>query len=290
MIKNFKRLFSLFTIYYLLFTGSVCFAADFQYQPMYLKIQRFANPTGVADLVNRIYLYALGLIAVFALGAIIYGAILWTTSAGNPSRIGTAKSWITGALLGLVLLLGAVILFNEINPNLNTLVEPTASMAPISTPTPSYSGLSSSTNPYDTPSEIIQGQGMSEEGAQDYIAKGWIRAKNTCPLGQSTGCVNLAGIRKATLDEAIGLGFEIGTANVYITGGIESGVHNPGEYSHANGYKIDLRKNSAIDYYVAKNFKYIGARSDGAPQYRAPSGAIYAFESGDQPHWDVLVK
>lgn len=140
MNKFLIKLILLFSVSCFMFhvLGSTCFAADFQYQPMYLKIQRFANPTGVADLVNRIYLYALGLIAVFALGAIIYGAILWTVSAGNPSKIGTAKSWIIGAIAGLALLLGAVLLFNEINPNLNILVEPTKSMELISTPTPSY--------------------------------------------------------------------------------------------------------------------------------------------------------
>lgn len=110
-------------------------AVDFQ--PMYLQIQEITGAAGMADLVKRIYNYALGIIAVFALGAIVYGSVLWIISAGSPGKLEDAKSWILGAIVGIVLMFGAVLLFREINPNLPELVEP--ELPPVTTPTPDYS-------------------------------------------------------------------------------------------------------------------------------------------------------
>ncbi len=60
--------------------------------------------------------------------------------------------------------------------------------------------------------------------------------------------------------------------------------HAGGTYSHSNGYKIDISLNSCINSYVTTQFSYIGERGDGAAQYQASNGNIYAKE-GD--HWDI---
>ncbi|KAG9078816.1 hypothetical protein FS749_009121 [Ceratobasidium sp. UAMH 11750] len=69
---------------------------------------------------------------------------------------------------------------------------------------------------------------------------------------------------------------------IIITGGTEVG-HAPGKYSHANGYKVDIRHNPCIDNYIRTKFKRIN-RGDGFPQWRDPSGNIYYNEGN---HWDV---
>ncbi|KAK4617516.1 hypothetical protein CLAFUW4_12390 [Fulvia fulva] len=69
-----------------------------------------------------------------------------------------------------------------------------------------------------------------------------------------------------------------------ITGGTETG-HASGTYSHANGYKLDFRKNAALNGYITGSFERIANRGDGYPQWRAASGNVYCDE-GD--HWDVL--
>lgn len=76
---------------------------------------------GKSGLINTIYNYSLVLVGVVALGAIIYGGILYTMSAGNPSGQTEATQWITGAIWGLILLLGAALLFNTINPEIVSL-------------------------------------------------------------------------------------------------------------------------------------------------------------------------
>ncbi len=81
-------------------------------------------PEGIAGLVSTFYNYALSAVGVAALGAIIYGAIIWITSAGAPGKIGEAKELITGAIFGVVLLVSAALLLKTINPELVELKEP----------------------------------------------------------------------------------------------------------------------------------------------------------------------
>lgn len=73
----------------------------------------WSKETDFRGLVSEFYNIALGLVGVVALGAIIYGGILWTVSK-TPSGSQEAKDWITGAISGLLLLLGAYLLFNTI--------------------------------------------------------------------------------------------------------------------------------------------------------------------------------
>jgi hypothetical protein len=71
---------------------------------------------------------------------------------------------------------------------------------------------------------------------------------------------------------------------ITITGGTEAG-HAPGQYSHWNGYKLDIALNSCITNYIQRSFTYIGPRrGDNAPQYKSPAGNIYAHEGS---HWDI---
>jgi hypothetical protein len=70
-----------------------------------------------AGFVGSFYKIALGLAGAAALGVLIYGAILWTLSGAVTSKQ-DAKEWISGALWGLVLLLGAYLILYTINPRL----------------------------------------------------------------------------------------------------------------------------------------------------------------------------
>ncbi len=79
---------------------------------------------GSSGLVSKLYNYSLALVGVTALGAIIYGGILYTVSSGNASKQSEAVSWITGAVWGIVLLIGASLLLRTINPEILQLREP----------------------------------------------------------------------------------------------------------------------------------------------------------------------
>lgn len=88
------------------------------------SIRSVGKGGNLAEFAKSIYKYSLGIIGLFAFGAIVFGAVKWSISGVNPSQLSDAKSWINGALLGLGLLLGAYVILNFINPNLVNLKPP----------------------------------------------------------------------------------------------------------------------------------------------------------------------
>ncbi len=78
-------------------------------------------PNDPVGIVANLYNFALMIAGLLAFGAIVYGAIKYTISAGNPTQQSDAKQWITDALLGLLLLAGSFIILQTINPDLTTL-------------------------------------------------------------------------------------------------------------------------------------------------------------------------
>jgi uncharacterized iron-regulated membrane protein len=73
---------------------------------------------GVGGLVANVYTFALLIAGLLAFGAIVWGGIRYAAGRGNPSAESEGKSWITNALLGLLLLAGAYIILYTINPNI----------------------------------------------------------------------------------------------------------------------------------------------------------------------------
>ncbi len=84
------------------------------------------NPAsaGIPGLIGNFYSFALTIAGILAFGAIVYGGIKYAAGAGNPSSQSEGKSWVTNALLGLLLLAGAWIILYTINPTILTLPIP----------------------------------------------------------------------------------------------------------------------------------------------------------------------
>ena len=83
--------------------------------------------------VVNFYGFALFISGILAFGAIVYGGIKYAVSAGNPSGQSDGIEWIKGALLGILLLAGAVVLLNIINPSLTKCSLPKISELPAQT-------------------------------------------------------------------------------------------------------------------------------------------------------------
>lgn len=66
--------------------------------------------------VNDIFNWSIGIGGTIALGIIIFGGVLYITSAGNGSRQDNAKEWIWAAVCGLILLAAGYIILNTVNP------------------------------------------------------------------------------------------------------------------------------------------------------------------------------
>lgn len=96
-------------------------------------------------------------------------------------------------------------------------------------------------------------------------------------------CTSFEGIRQATIDGIITFKRASG-CSILITAGTETG-HAGGTYSHWNGYKVDISKNSCVANYITRYYTYVGYISGWGYQYRAPSGNLYTDEGN---HWDIL--
>lgn len=68
--------------------------------------------------VSTVYNLSITLAIILATIMIIYGGYKYMTSSGNPDAIAEAKDIITGALVGLVLLILAALLLRTISPSI----------------------------------------------------------------------------------------------------------------------------------------------------------------------------
>ncbi|HRR39398.1 MAG TPA: pilin [Candidatus Paceibacterota bacterium] len=82
---------------------------------------------GLPSYVNYIFNIALALGGLVAFGVLIWGGVLYLTSAGNPEQIGSAKKKLTSAISGLLILLCVYLILTTINPDLALLSLPTIS-------------------------------------------------------------------------------------------------------------------------------------------------------------------
>ncbi len=77
----------------------------------------------IGEYVVGLYRYGLGIGATLAMVMVVVGGFQYMTARGNPSAIGAAKGRITGAIIGILLLLGSYTLLQTINPQLIRLRE-----------------------------------------------------------------------------------------------------------------------------------------------------------------------
>ncbi|ESK82858.1 hypothetical protein Moror_12223 [Moniliophthora roreri MCA 2997] len=107
-------------------------------------------------------------------------------------------------------------------------------------------------------------------------------SSGNCKEKSNPRCTSYEGILSGTVDGVITLKKAAGVSSLVITGGTEVG-HASGTYSHANGYKLDVRHSAGLDKYIKSTFTRIGNR-DGFPQWKAKSGNTYCDEG---THWDI---
>jgi hypothetical protein len=80
--------------------------------------------------IETIFNFALIIIGLIVFGVLIYGGIRYLTSAGSPTAMTDAKSWIFGAFLGLIILFCSYLILTTINPELWTIKEPAIGTLP----------------------------------------------------------------------------------------------------------------------------------------------------------------
>ncbi|MBM3708753.1 MAG: hypothetical protein FJW69_10545 [Actinobacteria bacterium] len=70
------------------------------------------------DLVKQIYIFGSAIVGTVAVAAIVIAGIFYMTSRGNTDKIKKSKEILTGAFVGLFLVLGSYVILKTMNPQL----------------------------------------------------------------------------------------------------------------------------------------------------------------------------
>ena len=225
---------------------------------------------GPGPLVGRFYTIALGLAAAAALGVLIYGAILWIVS-GAVSSKKEAMEWISGAVWGLVLLLGAYLILYTINPDLVKLKGPEELMK-------SMKIESAAPSP-----QAVAGTPASKAGSDAEIRQKLSQVSGgKITVNYPEPRTSLNGLQPSTISGILSLWNSCGQCDLVITAGTETAYHAPGEFGHASGYKLDLRPSNELNSAI---YNRIGTSNPPVNTNLAGrDGNTYRYETD---HWDV---
>lgn len=120
-------------LFFTLFLGMfVCGTYVFAQSELTLQLPEFASSNSPADFVNNFYIWALGIAGTIAVVRVIFGGVKYVVSAGNTAQQGDARDIITSAIWGILLLAGAYLILNTINPQLTELRNPNLTTIPAS--------------------------------------------------------------------------------------------------------------------------------------------------------------
>jgi len=79
------------------------------------------NNQNLNEIVAWFYYFIVSVAGIAAFFALILGGFEWMTSAGDPSKVSSAKERMSSAMLGLIIILASYLILQVINPELTTL-------------------------------------------------------------------------------------------------------------------------------------------------------------------------
>lgn len=264
----------------------------------------------ISQYITAIYKYALGIVGILATVVMMIGGIIWLTAGGSSSRITEAKAWITASLTGLIIALTSYTILYQVNPALlgskalevstvkkALVVESLSGCAWKAVNNCSEAGTGWQNGGVDDCAETDTEENVTCCCSVASDALQYAAAKNKLdPWIQVPNPKTLQGIKEQTINELNSFvrecngGLNFGCGSIIITSGT-TGDHASGEFSHTNGWKVDINLSPDITKYITDSEKnkgayvYKGARKDdGAKMYQNSRGACYALESD---HWDI---
>lgn len=262
----------------------------------YVPLERLPNfpvefdtsqTSSLGTYLNLMIKIIIGLAAVLAMIMIVMGGLEYMTSELISSKE-EGKKRITGAILGLLLALGAYALLFTINPDLlNTKIAITSQTITVNihdeAQTPDASGNYRAGN-----TTYHQGDAWNEQLAGAF--------PNNFPSGVTTnhpgsdcstvGQQNCTSIRGLNLDLINATKTGCPACQLVITGGTESWAHGPDSLHKPGSPVVDLSATADLNTYITGNATF---PNDGKPY---PKNGVYYFaeRSGGGstgPHWHV---
>lgn len=239
--------------------------------------------------------------AVLAFVMITFGGILYaTTDAISGKQKG--KDYITNAIYGLLLVIGAWVILNFINPdtlNFNfSLDKPNIGTAPAGTGIGTSGGAGGGAGlcpPCNKTNGILDGYTMtdaqiaSDKQNRGILGQAYIYVNNSaCTTGNTRLCTNLNDLPQVAISGLTSLAGACSRCNLLITGGTEGGhsSHGPGNAA------VDLNPDSGLNNYLGVASPYEGAKVTRTINGRT---VVFTYESvGGNPngtstgnHWHV---
>jgi hypothetical protein len=251
------------------------------------------NACHFVELGNTVLTWLIGVL--FVVFAVILAAAGWglATSAGNQTALDNAKSKFTNAFIGLFIVLGAWLLVDTVMKGLIGNGGEISGYGPWS----EVKCVTPQTTAYgESGGDEVGTVGVTASGptpaGNASLAAGALADSSARPLVDSAGIeykdsVSFQGVRPHVIEELKRLDVAC-SCNLTITA-VTDGNHADGTFSHANGFKADLRTrdNPELVEYVA-GLEPAGSWQNGTQlYYDAESCGTYAVE-GD--HIDVVYK
>lgn len=255
------------------------------------------------DVINNIISFFITIAIIFVAPlSIAYAGFLMVVNPTNSGGITKAKEILLNTVIGIVISLAAWLIVDAImavlyNPSsFGSTWSQLVTSGGIAPCLPQAGAQPTDTLNQTSPTGItaVPAAGNEQAIRARFAAAGVSINNAPCTGSSGSGCTNVAGMQEAAVQEIIALANACGNGCVVITGGTEPG-HAPGTYSHANGYKVDLRTTDALNNFIKGKMRQVGTRTGNEP------GPIYwdscgnpAQKSGNQyvfasDHWDNTI-
>lgn len=251
------------------------------------------NFCSLAQTVDNVISFLIALMVIIAVILLAYAGLRIATSAGDTSRVKEGKQLFFNVVIGLVIILASWMIVDTLlkaltgsdmgvwNPvDCGGIFQPLRGIQPYVETRLDQVDYVGTISGVSTPAgdASLAGGGMSDSIARSLLTTAGIELKDGVSLqGVQPHVIN----QLAALDQAC-------NCNILVTS-VTDGTHAAGTFSHANGFKADLRTydNPQLVSYV-QSLPYSNSWRDGTrTYYDAAACATYAVESD---HIDVVYK
>ena len=247
---------------------------------------------------------------VVATALFVNAGVLYVLSPSNPGNIAKAHHLFFATLIGMIVIFSAwmivntimVVLYNDTFGVWNGIMcsEGTTGGGFVSNTGGGGGGNSTTNPPNSNGSPWTDTNGVlhyDDTTARQRLAAVGIDVNHPDPQ------TSLQGVREDTLGaviqmqrEANTLGYFTNGGHMTVTGGTEDLAHASGQYSHVNGYKLDLRLNNGTNNYIENSGAWTRVEDRGGAHGGARYQRIITTENGHRVqvtavregnHWDV---
>lgn len=240
------------------------------------------NTTNLQTYLPGLFNFSIGLAAAMAFVVITIGGVTYMTSDAISGK-SQGREWVTNALWGLLLVIGAYVILNTINPKILTFN--------LEIPRPE---IAAPTLTAGAPA-LLPGQIAEHNATKIRLLNAGVQINNNgnyCLEGQTTGCTNLNGLPDNAVIDLINLK-KACNCGVVVTGGTEGGhlTHGPGKSI------VDLSPSSGLNAFLAATNPQASTPVGGSrPTVVNSLFGTFTYENtGDNgistaPHWHVILK